>query len=535
MRYRFNDYVLDIAQFALLHHGRQTDAQPQVLRLLAYLIENRDRVVTRDDLLDKLFGRRVVTDNALTVRIRDVRRAIGDTAKPPSMIQTVPGVGYRFVVRVEASSHLSMSDDRTPDSGINFGRGDDLPSDYPFLGSKPSIVVLPFEVIGESGCNDIIARGLVHDIITGIARTRAMLVIARGTAFQFPSGKYDVRVVGTKLGVRYVVQGAVQISGNKLRVSAGVASTETRAEIWSEHYDRTIDDVLTLQDEIAKMIVAALESEIQRVEIQLSILRPSSRLDAWSAYHRGLSHMYQFKTKDCDEAEKFFRRAIDIEPDVPRPYAGLSFVNYQRAYLNLEKERSHALRRSVEYAMHSVSIDPNDPMGHWALSRAQFLSGNIQAAKASIETATCLNPSYATAQYFLGWIAMQLGERELCLGRIDLARRLSPFDPLIYGMLGVSAMNLSLMGDHAEAIRRATKAQTHPGLHYQAQAMGVAIFALAGEWDTARKLLQQVKNVKPDYCLDDFFAVYAFQKQDDIQRISEALKLTEKGIASNCR
>jgi tetratricopeptide (TPR) repeat protein len=357
-----------------------------------------------------------------------------------------------------------------------------------------------------------------------------MLVIARGTAFQFASGADDVSVIGAKLGVRYVVQGAVQISGDKLRVSIGVANTKTREEVWSEQYDRRIDDVLVLQDDIAKRIVAALESEVQRLEMKRSVLIPSSRLDAWSAYHRGLNHMYRFRIKECDAAETFFRRAVDLEPDVPRPYAGLSFVYYERAYLNLEKERANARRRAFEYATHAVSLDPMDPMGHWALSRAQFLDGNLEAARDSVDVATTLNPSYATAQYFRGWIAMQLGEREACLKRIDLAMRLSPRDPLIYGMLGVSAMNLSLMGYSEEAISKAKEALLHPGVHHQAQAMAVAIFSLTGERDIARTLLEQVRKANPDYSLDEFFAVYAFQKQDDIRQITRAFEDVDKSI-----
>lgn len=535
MQYRFNDYLLDTARFTLLKNDRKIEAQPQTLRLLTHLIENRDRVVARAELLDMLFGRRVVTDNALTVRIRDVRRAIGDTARSPGLVETVPGVGYRFVASAEALPHISLGPDRKPRTTIGADDAKNISFPHSLLRAKPSIAVLPFEELGDGDADGTIAKGLVHDIITRIARTRALLVIARGTAFQFPSGKQEVHTVGAKLGVRYVLQGAVQISGKKLRVSVAAANTETSEEFWSDQYDRKIEDVLELQQEIARVVVAALETEVQRVEMERSVLIPSSNLDAWSAYHRGLNHMYRFRTSECDVAEKFFRRAVDLEPDVPRPYAGLSFVNYERAYLNLKRERSSALRRAFEYATQAVSIDPADPMGHWAMSRAQFLEGNLQAAKNSIEIATSLNPSYATAQYFLGWIAMQLGERDSCLERVDLARRLSPYDPLIYGMLGVSAINLALMGKSDEAKSRATEALSHPDIHYQAHAMTVAIFSVAGDLESATRLLERVKSVKPDYSLDDFFSVYPFQKQDDVRRISRAFGSVERALRTGGR
>jgi TolB-like protein/tetratricopeptide (TPR) repeat protein len=518
MQYRFKSFVLDTAQFALYKDGQQINVEPQVFTLLKYLIENRDRVVSRTELLDKIFGRRIVTDNTLTVRIRALRRAVGDTAKAQAVIATIQGGGYQFISRVETTSHVSSRFERSNEAGPS----DSSPS--PLSVAQPSIAVLPFEVLGTDETDSIIARGLVHDVMTRIARSRTMFVIARGTAFQFPSGEQDVREVGARLGVRYLVQGAAQISRDKIRVSIGLANAETRQEVGSWQYDKKLGDVLVIQDEIANLVVAAIETEVQKQEVLRSTLLPSSNLDAWSAYHRGLGHMYHFRMKECDSAEMFFRRAIDLEPKVPRPYAGLSFVHYERAYLNLDKSRVNSLRRAFDYAQQALAIDPMDPMGHWALSRAHFLDHDLEAARESITFATDLNPSYATAQYFLGWVAMQLGDHETCLERIDLAVRLSPFDPLIYGMLGVSAMSLALMGRCEDAIERVDKVRDHPDMHYQAYAMGAIIFTMAGDHDSARSALQYVWSINPDYDIKEFFSVYAFQKDEDIRNISQAFE-----------
>jgi tetratricopeptide (TPR) repeat protein len=288
-----------------------------------------------------------------------------------------------------------------------------------------------------------------------------MLVIARSTAFQFPSGDFDVRKIGSKLGVRYVAQGAAQLVGGRIRITVGLASTETREELASWQYDRKLDDVLVIQEEIAQLVVSALEAKVLQQEMQRSILIPSSNLDAWSAYHRGLSHMYRFRMKECDSAEYFFRRAIDLESTVPRPYSGLSFVNYERAYLNLEGNRVNFLRRSAEHALQAIDI---------------------------------------------------------------FARRLSPYDPLIYGMLGVSALSLALMGRHAEAVQRAVKALKHPDAHHQAHAWAVAIFTLAGRLDLADGSLKCVLTANPDYDIQEFFSAHAFQNEDDVQRITWAFQ-----------
>lgn len=526
MQYHFHRFCLDTAHFAMYEEGKKLHLEPQVLRLLQYLIENRDRVVSRTELLDKVFGRRIVSDNALTVRIRTARRSVDDTAQSQKVIATIQGGGYRFVADVRTRAHTAFLRQPSVISGFSeedaeeFGRP--IPDDL--FSARPSIAVLPFEVIGGDEPDSVIARGLAHDVTTRIARSRAMLVIARSTAFQFPSGGCDVRKIGIKLGVRYVAQGAAQPVGGRIRITVGLASTETREELASWQYDRKLDDVLVLQEEIAKLIVSALETEVTQQEMQRSTLIPSSNLDAWSAYHRGLSHMYRFRMKDCDRAETFFRSAIDLEPNVPRPYSGLSFVHYERAYLDLEGCRASSLRRSLDYALQAIDIDPMDPMGHWALSRARFLEGNLGAARKSVMLSTELNPSYATAQYFLGWVAVQSGDHELCLERIDLARRLSPFDPLIYGMLGVSALSLVLMGRHEEAIQRAIEALQHPDVHYQAHAWAVAIFTIADRPDLASDSLKHVLAVNPDYGFQEFFSAHAFQNDDDVRQITQAFQ-----------
>lgn len=362
MLYRFNDYLLDTARFQLLRKSRQIKVEPQVLRLLVHLIENRNRVVPRSELYTQLWGTRVVTDNALSARVKSARRAVGDTGLSQSTIQTVHGAGYRFVADVEISSHHSTRAGSKP-AGADLDTCADNRHEHgePSLAAKaqPSIVVLPFESIGADESSIVIARGLIHDVITRIARSRMMFIIARGTAFKFESGQHDVRTIGKKLGVRYVVQGAVQISGKKLKVSVALANSLTRQEIWSWQYDRKLDDFMLVQEEIADMIVGALEAEVQREEVHRSLLMPSSNLDAWSAYHRGLHHMYSFKPDNCDKAERFFRSSIDMEPNVPRPYAGLSFLSFQRVFLNFDRNRSGGIRKAFDYAVQSLTVDPD--------------------------------------------------------------------------------------------------------------------------------------------------------------------------------
>jgi tetratricopeptide (TPR) repeat protein len=241
--------------------------------------------------------------------------------------------------------------------------------------------------------------------------------------------------------------------------------------------------------------------------------------------------MYRFRISECDAAEACFRAAVDLESGLARPYAGLSFVNYERAYLNLDGNRKNWLQKAFDHAHRAVGTDPLDPMGHWVLGRAHLLARDLNAARRAATEATELNPSYATAQYLLGWVGMQLGERELCEERVTLARRLSPQDPLIYGMRGVLAINHALAGQTDKAVEGAKAALMHPDIHYQANAMCAAIFAVAGETELAAEQLRRVNAVNPKYSVDDFFSTYPFQQGSDIETIRKGLQEAQRIVS----
>ncbi|MEM6709169.1 MAG: winged helix-turn-helix domain-containing protein [Pseudomonadota bacterium] len=529
MQYRFSSYVIDTATFSLSKDGEEVAVEPQVLRFLVYLLEHRERVVSRDELLRTLFRGRLVTDNALTVRMRAARQAVGDTGRRQGVIATVQGEGYRFIAPVETrvgvQAPASLASTATGSVPAAPG-GPDFAGDLRL--AQPSIAILPFDLITGPDSQTTLAQGLTHDVITRVACSRAMLVIARGTAFRFQSGQHDVKALGAALGVRYLCQGAVQVAGARARITVGLADTTTQQELWSDHYDRSLTDVLTLQQELAAKIVSELETEVQRNEIRLATLKPATNLDAWSAYHRGLGHMYRFRMSDCDVAERYFRQALDLEAGLARPHAGLSFVNYERAYLDLEGDRSRTRQLAEDQAKRAIEADPADPMGYWALSRAQFLKHDMRAAQHSVARATELNPSYATAQYFLGWVSMLLGEREHCHERIELAKKLSPQDPLIYGMQGISAMNLALMGRHEQAVEQGQAALEHPDVHYQALGVAAMIFALGGEERLAADTLRRARAVKPDYSITDLLSSLAFQRPEDLSTLTDAFRDIER-------
>ncbi len=519
MLYRFGKFSLDTSRFELVCDKQIVPVEPQAMKLIAYAVENRDRVVSRDELQQHLWGMRVVSDNALSVCVKTARHALGDDGRRQAVIRTVPRVGYRFIADVDVRSSPGVAiENREP----AHDKAEALLGRDAALLARPSVVVLPLVTIGDSQKSTVLSQGLTHDVTTRIARTRSVFVIARGTAFQFEGQYPDVRTVGQKLGVRYVVHGAVQRSGKKMRITATLSDSVSREEIWSENYERNIGDFAAVQEELAALIVASLQSEVERAERLRSLLIPSTNLDAWSAFHRGCWHMYRFRAEDIDHAERFFRQSVDLEPTVPRPYAGLSFICFERVFLGLDEEPASGIQRAFDYGQQALAIDPHDPMAHWALSRAYLLQGNLEASRQSLETAIELNPSYAIAQYSLGWVGLQLGENELCKSRIEMARKLSPYDPLKMAMLGVYGLNLALMGRTEEAVAYASQSVAEPNAHYQVHAFAAVTHALDGQLRKAADYYSRVRAVVPEYTARHFFAVYKFKQAADIARITRA-------------
>ncbi len=392
---------------------------------------------------------------------------------------------------------------------------------------EPSIVVLPLQPIGDLSQAEIIAQGLTSDVTTGIGCSGTLFVIARGTASQF-SGPRDVRAVGQTLGVRYVVQGSVQVAKRRMRVSVALAEAESRQELWSEQYDESIDDTMRVQQEIADLLVSSLQTAVERAEQRRSLLLPSSSLDAWTAFHRGAAFMFRFRADECARAEHFFRRAVELDPMASRPYAGLSFVHYQRAFMNMSRDHNDDALRAQDLALQSVAADACDPMAHWALGRANLLRGEIEQAIQAFKKAIALNPSYAGAHYSLGWAHMLLGERALSHERLELARRLSPFDPLVFAMQGVGALNLALSGKTGEGAALARTAILHPNAHHHVLSTVAIVYALDGQRERARALFSRVRAVAPRYDLTEFLRTLQFRQQTDVDQLRKAFNVVQR-------
>jgi DNA-binding SARP family transcriptional activator len=375
---------------------------------------------------------------------------------------------------------------------------------------RASIAVMPFvEHDDLTGSRGGFADGLTHDVITRLAKLRSLFVIAQGTVFALGERSIGAEAAGRTLNVDYVASGSVRRQGNRVIVTVELSEARTARIVWTDVFDEKLDDAFQVLDEIGNRIVASIASEIEMVERNRAILKPPNSLDAWEAYHRGLWHMYRFNKADNDRAEHFFRMAVHLDPTFARAYAGLSFTHWQNAFQRWA-ERDHESERAFETAGQSLIADDRDPAAHWAMGRALWLRGRRVESLTELETAVDLSPNFALGHYMLAFVNSTSGDPRAAIGSSDHSRHLSPFDPLLFGMLGTRAMAHLRLGQFEEAADWAVKAAARPNAHAHILAIAAHCLALAGRVDEAHAFAAQIHKTVPDYRLDDFFSAFRF-------------------------
>ena len=452
MIFRFDHFELDTARFELRKRGANHPLEPQVLALLVLLVEHRDRLVSKDEIFEKLWDGRIVTDSTLASRIKSARQALGDDGKAQRFIRTIHGKGFRFVADVQVA-HDPVS---VPSA--------DAADRLAFVNEpsqRPSIAVLPFRNLADTIPYDTLADGLAHELITELARLRWLFIIARGSSFRFRGPDLDVREIGRVLGVRYCLSGDIEVGGKRLAVMTELADTRTGEIVWGERYAGYVDDIHAVRGEIRSRILTSLEIQIPLHEAAGARLISSDNLDAWSAYHLGLQHMYRYNRKDNAAAAELFGRAIEQDPGFARAHAGLSFVHFQTAFMRQTDDIASEVALARSCAQRGLEIDPLDPFVNFTMGRSYWLETDLESARSWLERATSLCPNYAQGMYALAWTNTIAGAELDGRDQIDQAMRLSPLDPLYYAMLGARGFTHIARGEYAEATVWTERSKPH--------------------------------------------------------------------------
>lgn len=378
---------------------------------------------------------------------------------------------------------------------------------------RASLAVMPFADYAGDGAGDGarggLADGLTHDIIARLSKLRSLFIIARGSVFALAERSIGPEDAGRRLNVDYVTSGAVRHQQNRLVVTVELLEARTARVVWAEAFDRKPDDAFAVLDEIGDRIVASIANEIETAETSRAILKPPNSLDAWEAYHRGLWHMYRFTRSENEQARHFFDMAINLDPTFARAHAGLSFTHWQNAFQRwADRERESHL--AYEAAGRSLMVDEQDPTAHWAMGRALWLRGRHDDSLGELERAVDLSPNFALGHYALSFVQSQSGDPQAAIGASDYSRELSPFDPLLFAMMGTRAMAHARLGQFDEAAQWAVKAAGRHNAHANIQAIAAYCLALAGRAEEGQSFVASIRKTRPDYCNDDFLGTFKF-------------------------
>jgi TolB-like protein len=303
--YSFEDYVLDSDRRELRLGTDLVSVEPQVFDLLEYVIRNRQRVASKDDLLAAVWSGRIVSESVLTTRINAARCAIGDNGKDQRFIRTLPRKGIRFVGEVREEPIAPKQ----------------IPAVALALPDKPSIAVLPFANMSGDTEQEYFADGIVEDIITALSRTSWLFVIARNSSFVYKGRAVDVKQVGRELGVRYVLEGSVRKASGRARITGQLIDATTGGHLWADRFDGKLDDIFDLQDQITAGVVDAITPKLEKSEIERAKRKRTEGLDDYDYYLRGLEHFYQRTREANKEALRLFYQSIERDPDFAAAYA----------------------------------------------------------------------------------------------------------------------------------------------------------------------------------------------------------------------
>ncbi|MGA8002079.1 MAG: winged helix-turn-helix domain-containing protein, partial [Pseudolabrys sp.] len=305
MQFLFGDHTLDDDRRELLRGSEPIAVEPQVFDLLIYLVQNRDRVVSKDDLIASIWGGRAVSDSTLTSRINAARKAVGDSGVKQKLIRTIARKGLRFVGDVHIRP-LGLE----PQAEIHEPSRAALP-----LPDRPAIAVLPFLNMSGDPEHEYFSDGISEDIITALSKLRWFFVIARNSSFTYKGKAVHMKQIAEELGVGYVVEGSVRKSGDRVRITAQLNDVATGSHIWAERYDRDIADVFAVQDEITEAIVAAIEPQLYAAENFHAQRKAPDSMDAWDLVMRALSHYWRVTRQDNVVAQALLEKATVIDPN----------------------------------------------------------------------------------------------------------------------------------------------------------------------------------------------------------------------------
>ncbi len=496
VRYVFESYTLDTERRELRRGSNLISVTPQVFDLLCYLIHNRERVVSKDDLIAAIWNGRVVSDSALTTRMNVARNAIDDRGEQQRLIKTFARKGFRFVGEVR-EEQLS---DGLAAAGVVLV---DSSKPAPALPDKPSVAVLPFVNKSGNPQQDIFAQGLTEDTITELSRFSDLFIIAPNSSLHYRGSSPTVGQVGRELGVRYVVEGSVRRSHDNIRITVQLIEAATGASCWAERYDRNTRNVFAVQDEIARTIAGILSTHVQKAEAERTLLKPPATWQAYDHYKRGSAALRKFwstfRGQDLFEARRSIAQSLAIDPKYARAYAALA-RSHATGFLNPVNEEflnSSAIERAHELVRTALELDPDLTEALAILSNVLTWKAEHDGSIAAFERALQINPNFTNSRFSA--VFVMAGEFERAIDMFATQMRLDPFySPLTPHWLGLAHY---MLGQYSKALPLLVECVSRAPNFLHGHIWLAAAYSQLGRSSEARGETLKVLRIYPSYTI----------------------------------
>ena len=517
MLYLFADCALDTDRRELRRGSSLIPVEPQVFDLLAYLIHNRERVVSKDDLLKAIWHGRVVTESALTTRINAARSAIGDSGEQQHLIKTLPRKGVRFVGMVrETENSAQVAEGAVGQQRPAFA-----------LPVQPSIAVLPFTNMSGHPDQDYFADGMAEEIITALSCCNWLFVIARNSSFTYKGRSVDVRQIGRELGVRYLLEGSVRRAATRLRFVGQLIDAESGAHIWANRFEGEMSDVFELQDRFAQSVVAAIEPELQLAEIERLKRKPAASLDAYDLLLRAQQLEYEFTAESLRSAIRCLEQALVADPTYAPAMALAAYCYAERRQQGWTEDPLLEIAHGIRLAERALELGKDDGNVLWMASFAvRDLANDGQRAKELAHRSLRLNPNSAVALANAGWMETMISPDPVkALELFRRAERLNPRDPR--GWLRAAGMALACLvaGNFDESASLARSALNENPRYAAALRFLASSLAKLGQRDQAAEIARQVLQIEPQFTLTRLRARLTFMDEGVWSAYADGMRL----------
>ena len=507
--YRFGSFILDTSRACLRDGEREIELRPKSFDILRYLVERPGRLLSKDELMQAIWPNLFVTDDSLTRCISDVRQALGHEGR--RMIKTVPKRGYLFAVPVQTGETV-------------LAPAADAPATRELI-EGPSVAVLPFTNLSGDAAQDYLSDGITEDIINELSCFSSLSVIARHSSFSFKAKAIDVREIGRRLGVRYIVEGSVRRFGDRIRITAQLVDAETGVQRWTERFDRALGDVFAVQDGITQAIVRIIVSYLGAAEQERVARKPTN---SWTTYDLLMQGDGEWRALEQSwaiqhmlKAHHLYQEAYKVEPNNALICArlALSFVRAHADPANPDCGNADSLERGYEMAIKAVNLDPNLPFARAQLGWAYFWMNQIDDAIGEFEKAVAVNRNFSDIHFPA--VLNFAGEPKKALDLLRAEVRLDPFHPTqVHAIQGHS---LFLLGHYQEAIEPLSECIRRSPHNALGQVWLAATLVRVDKSEQARALIADLKRRLPHLILSRWRLFSLYRVSSDTEHMITAL------------